>query len=135
MFSDAKYNASVRTYLVRVWDTHRPLLDIVMYYPSTADAETDDTTIQRCRAIAAYNGYGGIRVFNVHPDVVQDIQPVSNEVVVAWGNKLSPSISQDICRKLAEKFQLTCFKTLQNGCPGLPTRLPVQTLLCPYTFF
>lgn len=51
--------------LWRQWDTTKPLLGWVMLNPSTADAQTDDPTIRRCKGFARDWGYGGIVVLNL----------------------------------------------------------------------
>jgi hypothetical protein len=52
--------------LTRTWDD-RPVLLVVMFNPSTADAAIDDPTITLLCNIAAHNGYGGIVVVNLIP--------------------------------------------------------------------
>ncbi len=52
--------------LWRVWDPSKPLACFVMLNPSTADAETDDSTIVRCVRFARDDGYGGIVVVNLY---------------------------------------------------------------------
>lgn len=52
--------------LTRAWDG-RPMLLVVMFNPSTANAEVDDPTIALLCHIAAHNGYGGIVVVNGIP--------------------------------------------------------------------
>lgn len=134
MFSDATYNDIDRTYLIREWDTSLPMIDIIMYYPSYADQFQDDMTTRRTINIAKFNGYGGIRIFNIHDDVQQDIQPISNEIIVAWGNKLTRSESEQIISKFQKKYEVLCFTKLQTGLPGLPTRLPIQTKITKYYY-
>jgi hypothetical protein len=53
-----------RPRLTRTWDTALPVLLVVMFNPSTADAEVDDQTVSLVCAIAAHHGYGGIVVMN-----------------------------------------------------------------------
>lgn len=132
MFSDALYNHIDRTYLIRIWDCNLPMIDILMYYPSYADQNRDDMTIRRCIDIAKFNNYGGIRVFNIHNDVQQNIQLISNHIVVAWGNKLTYSESEKIIYGLGKKYKVSCFKKLKTGLPSLPTRLPTQTKIIEY---
>jgi hypothetical protein len=43
--SGATFSNGVRTFLYRVWDENLPTIDILMYFPSTADENKDDTTI------------------------------------------------------------------------------------------
>lgn len=51
--------------LWRQWDRTKPLLGWVMLNPSTADAQTDDPTIRRCKGFAQDWGFGGIVVRNL----------------------------------------------------------------------
>lgn len=55
-----------RWVLRRRWD-RRPALLVVMFNPSTANADDDDQTILLLCHIAAHNGYGGIVVVNGIP--------------------------------------------------------------------
>lgn len=52
--------------LWRTWDD-RPVLLVVMFNPSTADANVDDPTISLLCHIAAHNGFGGVQVVNAIP--------------------------------------------------------------------
>ncbi len=52
--------------LTRKWD-ERPVLLVVMFNPSTADAKQDDATIALLCHVAAHNSYGGIVVVNGIP--------------------------------------------------------------------
>lgn len=52
--------------LVRAWDA-RPNLLVVMFNPSTADAQRDDPTISLLCHIASWNGFGSITVVNLIP--------------------------------------------------------------------
>ena len=52
--------------LVRQWD-ERPMLLVMMFNPSDADAEVNDQTITLLEHVAGHNGYGGITVVNLVP--------------------------------------------------------------------
>ncbi len=52
--------------LHRRWDD-RPKLVVLMFNPSTADADVDDQTIQLVSHIASHNGFGGMVVVNLVP--------------------------------------------------------------------
>jgi hypothetical protein len=52
--------------LVRRWDL-RPMLLVILFNPSTADALVPDPTITLLCHIASWNGYGGIVVANLCP--------------------------------------------------------------------
>jgi hypothetical protein len=67
---DALIVGDYRYWLSRTWDADGPVLCWVMLNPSTADADTDDPTITRCRKRAMrleYRGkpYGSIVVVNL----------------------------------------------------------------------
>lgn len=51
--------------LLRRWDYAKPCLYWMMLNPSTADADTDDPTINRCMGFARRGNYGGIHVVNL----------------------------------------------------------------------
>jgi hypothetical protein len=51
--------------LWRYWDKSRPPLVMVMLNPSTADAETNDPTVERCQRRAKQLGFGGLEVVNI----------------------------------------------------------------------
>lgn len=53
-----------RYFLARVWDAQLPVLAFIMLNPSTADGETDDSTVKRCVSYAKQWGYGGIEIYN-----------------------------------------------------------------------
>jgi hypothetical protein len=64
--ADISACGSYRWTLSRTWDD-RPALLVVMFNPSTANAETDDNTINLLCHVATHNGYGGIMVVNGIP--------------------------------------------------------------------
>jgi hypothetical protein len=91
--------------LRRVWEPSRPLMVWVMLNPSTADAEVDDATVEKCMRFAKAWGYGGMIILNCyalrarHPEeLAEHPDPVGPEndayleridpalmVVCAWG--------------------------------------------------
>jgi|GEM_PF-112147 len=101
--SDGQY----RYILWRIWDTNKPLLNIIGLNPSTADATEDDPTILRCIGFAEREGFGGLLMTNLFAyratepnDMMQADDPVgpendhhvrevaqkSAQVLLAWGN-------------------------------------------------
>lgn len=54
-----------RYQLWRVWNTELPKVLFIMLNPSTADENTDDSTIRRCINFAKDWGYGGLFVGNL----------------------------------------------------------------------
>lgn len=53
--------------LGRHWDKALPVLVVVMFNPSLADAALDDPTVVLLCHVAAHNGFGGISVVNGIP--------------------------------------------------------------------
>lgn len=93
--------------LFRVWDINLPQVAFVGLNPSTADAELDDPTINKCVAYAKNWGFGSIVMLNLFAfrstdptQLYQQVDPVGSEnhhylakygldvkiVVAAWGN-------------------------------------------------
>jgi hypothetical protein len=95
-----------RLYLWRIWDDSKPKLMFIGLNPSTANAETDDPTIRKVKAIANHNGYGGVYMTNLFTyistdpnkldmvvgnhqtsdEILQNIRKRCDAVVCAWGN-------------------------------------------------
>lgn len=129
--SGASYNSIDRIKLFRKWDSTKKKLNIIMYYPSTADAKNDDVTIKRCIDIANFNNYGSISVYNIQEDVFNtsifdEIIKEGSPIVLAWGNKLSESKTAKVVKSFKDTT-LLCFGKLKNGNPALPTRLAKET--------
>lgn len=141
---DKKYRYS----LWRVWQKKKPKVLFIMLNPSTADAETDDATIRRCRGYAEAWGYGGFFVGNLFPfrspepkDLLKCENPIghNNEeylktmkehcclVVCAWGNS---SIVSKIEKRFPDYKPLKHFYHLhylelsKDGTPKHPLYLP-----------
>lgn len=60
--------------LWRIWndDPNVPKVMVIGLNPSTANASTDDATINRIRSIAEHNGYGGVYMVNCFPIISRD---------------------------------------------------------------
>jgi len=59
--------------------------------------------------------------------------PIRGEnLVIAWGAKISKEESLRIVSQLSNKYNLYCFKKLKDGRPGLPTRLSKNTTIVPF---
>lgn len=54
-----------RYYLEIRWDDSKPFLVMLMLNPSTADAEKNDPTVERCEQRARVMGFGGLIVLNL----------------------------------------------------------------------
>jgi len=126
----ASYTEGTRISLERVWNVLLPIMYIIMYRPSTADAKKNDTTIERTISIAKFNKYGSIKVYNLIPGFVPDLP--TKELVIAWGGKEKVKESKKQIKLLNSKYNLKCFTILKNGNPGLPTRLKNSTTLLEY---
>lgn len=133
ILSTATYNSIDRTSLIRIWNQKLPKCHIIMYYPSTATGIIDDKTVERCVNIAKFNGYGSIFVTNIHKDVLNLFDTTVEEIIVAWGNKVSKDDNEKMINKLRERnLRIKCFKRNKNGTPSLPTRLSYSTVINNY---
>lgn len=54
-----------RYVLWRIWDTKKPMVNIIGLNPSTADELNDDPTMRRCASFAKSWGYGGYYMTNL----------------------------------------------------------------------
>jgi hypothetical protein len=63
--ADISEDGVYRYLLWRIWDSSRPLLLFIMLNPSTADARSNDATIERCSRRAREMGFGGLLVVNI----------------------------------------------------------------------
>jgi len=130
----ATYNTKDRTSLTRCWDDSKEGIYVIMWKPSTANAQTDDRTIKRLCKILKNNDFGSVFVFNMHIDVCDDIAGIPNgsKVLVSWGNKLKPKESKKKIKKLRKKFNLYCLGVNVNNTPKLPTYLSNNTVVSKY---
>lgn len=127
--------------LWRVWDEALPLVMFVGLNPSTANGETDDPTIRRCRSIAKNLGYGGFYMCNcfsyisTNPDmlkaetldaairnatIMRRVADSCASVIFAWGN--FPIVAKSgIDKKLSEAFpKALALHINKNGSPKHP---------------
>lgn len=131
--SGASFSNGIRTFLYRVWDDTLPIINILMYFPSIADENKDDTTIKRIISIIKNNNYGGINVYNLNTiDEFLSEQTRHGKLIIAWGNKVTKKENDNIIHSLQGKYELYCFKKNNNGNPSLPTRLPNNIVLEKY---
>ena len=133
IMSGASFSNGIRTFLYRVWDDTLPIIDILMYFPSTADENKDDITIKRIINIVKNNNYGGINVYNLNT-IDELLLKITDrtKLIIAWGNKVTKKENDYIIHRLQEKYELYCFKKNNNGNPSLPTRLPNNIVLEKY---
>lgn len=127
-----------RTYRYRLWRQWRPgaRLVYVMLNPSTADAERNDPTIERCQRRASMLGYTGIEVVNLfalrspnpnalltHPD---PIGPDNDEairaacagattVICAWGSHRAVGVRADHVLRLVRETGRVAHYLMRNA--------------------
>lgn len=129
--------------LFRAWDINLPQVAFVGLNPSTADAELDDPTINKCVAYAKNWGFGSIVMLNLFAfrstdpsQLYQQADPVGSEndhyltkygldgdiVVAAWGNHgVFQGRHQTVIEMLKPK--LNYLKLNQTGQPAHPLYL------------
>lgn len=71
--------------LIRAWDG-RPMLLVVMFNPSDADASRDDPTVNILCHVAAHNGFGGIVVVNGIP-LCSSVPTAAAYMVNTWAER------------------------------------------------
>ena len=97
-----------RYVLWRIWDRDLPMVMVIGLNPSTANEDTDDPTVRRCRGFARDWGYGGLWMCNLFSfctanpkELFGNTDPLAREnslvlkvvrrkvnvAVVAWGNQ------------------------------------------------
>lgn len=138
--------------LARIWNRELPNLGWIMLNPSTADAQQDDQTVNKCKAFAERWGYGGILICNLyalrspypamlrqHPDPVgphnddhlRSLLAGPADVVAAWGTlAMSSRVEALLAMPGAERLQ--ALRTTKNGSPGHPLYLPLDVLPTPW---
>lgn len=136
--------------LWRVWDEMKPLVMFIGLNPSTANADTDDPTIQSVTRISKHNGYGGFYMMNLYgiisPDpnvlkVVDDpmghniewlaeIQTRCSSVVFAWGNFKE---AKEVSRQHIFYYDgALCIGQNKNGTPKHPLYQKADSILKPF---
>ncbi|PIQ96371.1 MAG: hypothetical protein COV67_09900 [Nitrospinae bacterium CG11_big_fil_rev_8_21_14_0_20_56_8] len=139
----------------RIWDDSRDYVHFIMLNPSTADAEKNDPTVERCQRFALRWGFGGLHVGNLfafrstlpenlktHPDPVG---PGNNRtllyrarraarVVCAWGNHGKHLDRAETVRALLRKhgIPLHVLRITRQGEPGHPLYLPKHSSIYPW---
>jgi len=132
--------------LWRSWDTGKAPAMFLMLNPSTADAEKNDPTVERCERYARSWGYGGLLVCNlfayratdpkdmkmvsdpVGPDnnaAILDSAEQASIVVGAWGNHGSYLGRAESVRRLLRLsgVDLYCLKITKLKQPSHPLYL------------
>lgn len=134
-----------RLMLWRIWDDRKPLFMFIGLNPSTANADNDDPTIRRIKAIADYNGYGGFYMNNLFTFISTDpaklnmtegnhieaywylqtnANQANNEVIFGWGSFKVRGRDQQI----KEMFPFAkCLHVNKNGSPKHPLYIKTNT--------
>ena len=126
----AKYENDIRVELFRKWaNTDNPVA-VISNFPSTANADIDDTTIFRTYKILKYNGFSQFTIYNVMVSVPEIREKI---IVVCWGNALDLKEGRKVIEKLRDSGKnIVCFGVNKNGSPKMPTRLPYNTQVINY---
>ena len=156
MKKDAMIDATqqYRYTLLREWDSNAPRVAFVMLNPSTADAEIDDNTINRCINFARSWEYGSIEIVNLFGyrsknfDYIKGVSnPIGNEnnefiitvvnrasiVVAAWGdNGTYLSRDLEVIALISEVKDVYCLGITSKGNPRHPLYLDSSTMLEVY---
>jgi hypothetical protein len=126
-----------RLYLWRIWDESKPLIMFIGLNPSTANADNDDPTIRKIKAISKHNGYGGVYMTNLFTyistdpaklDMVLGNHQTSNEILLnirskcghvcmAWGNFKVLGRDEQVKQMFPQAMAL---KINANGSPKHP---------------
>ena len=136
---DGKY----RYKLWRIWDEKLPKAMCIGLNPSTANADTNDPTINNLQRILSKLGYGGFYMMNCFAWITSDpkllkhnpmsdewnnnmitvIAGLCDEVIFAWGNfDIIRELGRD--KELEEMFpNAKCFGKNKNGTPCHPLAL------------
>lgn len=149
--SGARFSACglYRYSLWRFWDEQRPRIHFLMLNPSTADAELNDPTIERCSRRARALGYGGLIVSNlfayratdpralrrlarhggdpIGPDNDQAIQDAASGAVVtlcAWGRHGGLLERDAAVIQLLRDHPTVALETNEDASPSHPLYLP-----------
>lgn len=138
IFSDCK---KYRYVLTRIWDESKPKAMCVGLNPSTANAESDDPTINNLIRILSHLSFGGLYMTNLFALVTSDpeklrecVDPVcgndevlkhtyenSNAIIFCWG---AFPMAAYRARKIAPMFpNALCFGKNKNGTPMHPLAL------------
>lgn len=146
VFSDDR---RYRHWLWRIWTQSLPILIIVMFNPSNANAKKDDPTISRCCQFARAWGYGGILAINLFDLIDSDPKAIryllsrnprkargdsqdaawkfalqiaedqETPIMVAWGN-LADEADLEKAREALKGHRLICLGRTASGMPIHP---------------
>lgn len=125
----------------------------IMLNPSTADAETDDPTIRRCRRFAKDWGCAGLVVGNLYalrsPDpsnLWRSKDPIGLDndywlsrlvlehelIVCAWGANAKINRVNAFKKMISNSSRVMCLGTTNNGAPKHPLYIKATQPLIPW---
>ncbi len=134
------------------WDASRPVANLLMLNPSTADEESNDPTIARQIVRVDRLGYGGLIVTNAYAfkatdpkelkaagfpvgefndQHIADAAKVSQIVICGWGTHIQKTRANAILKLLRVKAKRAphALSFTNGGQPGHPLYLPYEG--CP----
>lgn len=146
-----------RTQLWRQWDHTKPWCMFLMLNPSTADAEKNDPTVERCERYARRWGFGGLMVGNIFAfratdpiDMRAQADPIgpgndeallamaarAHTIVCAWGTHgTHQKRNEQVLRLMSQAGnRLKCLKVTKHGHPSHPLYLRGDLTPIPYTY-
>ncbi|GLQ05517.1 DUF1643 domain-containing protein [Sneathiella chinensis] len=150
-FSDCE---KYRYRLWRQWDDG-PRVAFLMLNPSTADADRNDPTVERCHRRAVAMGFGAMEVINIFAfratdprDLKQAAQPVgplndatilesaraSDTLICAWGSHGDFQNRDEQVRTLLRTngIKAQVLKLTSKGQPGHPLYIPYSCTPVPW---
>lgn len=147
-----------RYLLWRIWDETKPKIVFLMLNGSTADAETNDNTLNKCISYAKSWGFGKLEIVNLFsyrtalpavlkkaPDPIGPLNEKyileslkgANMVVVAWGAHGNYKNQNKVVLKLLKSQNVTPFSLgyTKDGNPKHPLYLKAdikpEVFVCP----
>lgn len=146
--ADFSEDGLYRFSLWRIWDESKPLVMLIGLNPSTANAQSDDPTIRRVRAISKSLGFGGVYMCNcfsyiyTNPDflksetldammrnaeILKRVAESCADIIFAWGN--FPIVREmEIDKKLSAAFpNAKALFINKNGSPKHPLYCKTET--------
>jgi hypothetical protein len=132
--------------LTRQWDARLPRLLFIMLNPSTADADVDDRTVEKCIRFAKRLGFGSIEIVNLYAyrtknpivlkqagfpvgdgndDHIREAVARASKVICAWGaNARSTQRAADVLALIDQWCTPLALRLLTDGTPEHPLYLP-----------
>lgn len=129
--------------LIRVWDEALPEVAFILLNPSTADSNTDDSTVKRCVGYAKNWGYGSLSIYNLYAyratdsrdlkkqgypigeeydAILRDLELSNIDIIAAWGDGDQLARVVKVMELIHRPVQ--CLAYNKNGMLHHPLRLP-----------